>query len=93
MPRRDKYASHRYMLFLDITVGIILSTIALVGIFVLTITYDIANLTGWLTGLIFWIFYLSLTSVLMFIGLYTRHQEKHYREREPRKDLKAPIVS
>lgn len=44
-------------------------------------------------GLTFWIILLIFSLTLIGIGLYQYLQEKHFDEKEPRKDLKAPIVS
>lgn len=92
MPR-DYIANERIKIYFDLIVGSVLSVYGLVSAFFHAITFDIASFIGWMTGLIFWLSYLNFTLFLIGLGLYTRCQEKHYTEREPRKDLRVPIVS
>ena len=91
--RHDDVTNERIKLYFDLIVGSILSTSALIGIIFWTIIFGISDYVWWLTGLIFWICYSFLSFSLIGVGIYSRYQEKHYDEREPRKDLRAPIVS
>ena len=92
MLKHDDAHNHNIQIYFDLIVGTILSSSALAGIAYWTIVLEIADFGAWLMGLIFWILYLALSVFLIGWGLYRRYLEKHYDEREPRKDLRAPIV-
>ena len=91
--RHDDVTNERIRLYFDLIVGTLLSSSALIGIVYWTSISGIADYNWWITGLIFWIFYLALSLFLIGVGIYSKYREKHYDEREPRKDLRAPIVS
>jgi hypothetical protein len=92
MPQHDNVKNERIKLYFDLIVGTVMSSTALGGIIFWAINFGIINYVGWLSGFIFLIGYLALALGLIGIGLYTRYKEKHYDERELRKDLRAPIV-
>ena len=91
--RHDDATNERIRLYFDLIVGTLLSTSALLGMFYWTSILGVADYGWWVTGLIFWILYLSMSIFLIGVGIYSRYKEKHYDEREPRKDIRAPIVS
>ena len=91
--RHDDATNERIKLYFDLIVGTLLSAGAMVGLFFWTNIVDINSYMWWLVGFIFWLCYLGLSLFLIGVGFYTRYKEKHYHEREPRKDLRAPIVS
>jgi len=92
MPRKDPETEERKKLYFDLICGIICSITALTGIIFITITQGITDLTGWLTGLIFWCFYLVFSFFLIGIGLYSMHKERKYGIIKSKKELRPPIV-
>lgn len=88
----DETKNERKSLYFDLICGVILSSSALIGIIFVTFNHEITNVTGWLTGLTFWIIYFILSLALISFGLYTRWKDKHFDDQAIRKDLKQPIV-
>jgi Na+/proline symporter len=88
----DEEKNYRKALYFDLICGIVCSTSALAGIIYVSVMHKIANLTGWLAGLTFWILYLIFSLFLISMGVYTWWKENHYDDQIPRKDLKPPIV-
>jgi O-antigen/teichoic acid export membrane protein len=77
MPRRiDEAKSERKRLYFDLICGIVSSILALTGIIFFAVMYGITNMGGWLTGLVFWILYLSLSIFMISIGVYTKYKER-----------------
>jgi len=84
--------NERIGIYVDIFLGIISSVLALSGIIFVGIVGDVSNWGWYIFGLTFWICWLIFSFFLIGIGVYGYLQEKHFDEKEPRKDLKAPIV-
>ncbi|MFX1281817.1 MAG: hypothetical protein ACFFA3_20880 [Promethearchaeota archaeon] len=77
MPSKiDQAKSERKRLYFDLICGIVSSILALTGIIFFAVMYGITNMAGWLTGLVFWILYLSLSIFMISIGVYTKYKER-----------------
>ena len=77
MPSKiDEAKSERRRLYFDLICGMVSSILALIGIIFFAVMYGITNMTGWLTGLTFWILYLLLSISMVAIGVYTKHKER-----------------
>jgi len=88
----NRVKNERIAFYLDIILGTISSVFAIIGIIIATILGDIINWGWYYFGLTFWICWLIFSLFLIGLGIYSRYQEKHFDESEPRKDLKPPIV-
>ncbi len=90
--RHSEEKNYRIGIYFDCICGSIISIISLTGIFYSAI---VTKTTGsfWVIGLSFWTAYLLVSIYLIFLGIYTYFREKKYGVKEPKKDLKPPIVS
>ena len=91
-PHLKRAKKERMGIYMDILLGIISSVLAISGIIYVGILGEIRNWGWYIFGLTFWICWLIFSFFLIGVGIYLWHQEKHFDEREPKKDLKAPIV-
>jgi uncharacterized Tic20 family protein len=85
--------NYNIQIYFDCICGSISSILSLIGIFFTAVVFGIKNRITFTIGVTFWICYLIFSFFLIFLGIYTWYQEKHYDEKKPRKDLKPPIVS
>jgi len=90
---RENAKRERKQLYFDIMCSIVSSVLALTGIIFFAIMYGITDWSGFYTGLIFWIFYLTLSLFLLGIGLYSRYLELKYGLYTPRKKKKRDTTS
>jgi len=81
--------------YLDCTLGIIFSVIAIISIIFTALNKGIFNITFFLIGLIFWIVWLGVSLFLIALGLYTLYLSKHPEKLKSKhkKDIKAPMFS
>ena len=97
MAFKDQAKEERKRLYFDLICGIISSILAITGIIFFAIMYGITDYAGFITGLIFWIFYLCLSIFMIIIGLYTGYIEKKYglyirkRKKKKKKKIEPPI--
>jgi len=97
MPQWDKIKTERKSMYLDIILGIGISTLSIFCIIFATITGFIDSFSiSYVVGLGFWIFWLGVSIFLLFLGIKSYYNEKHFNltgeHKKPRK-LKAPMVS
>jgi hypothetical protein len=83
----------RQQLYFDLICGIISSIAAISGIIYTGLTQKISNYVNYITGLSFWIFYLSFSIFLIALGIYLWHKERYFDEKKSKKEIKAPLVS
>ncbi|MFX1374646.1 MAG: hypothetical protein ACFFA0_02430 [Promethearchaeota archaeon] len=81
----------RIALYCDLICGIISSILSLTGIFYFAITEGITKVSSFIVGTIFWILYLAFSIFLICMGIYLWYKEKHWDEKQYKKDLKPPI--
>lgn len=91
-PHLKRVKKERLGIYMDLLFGIISSVLAISGIIYVGIVGDIRYWGRYIFGLTFWICWLIFSFFLVGMGIYLWHQEKHFDERESKKDLKAPIV-
>lgn len=87
--KRDK--KERQQIYFDLTCGIASSILALIGIIYVGLTQKITNYEMYIAGLSFWIFYLCFSIFMICLGIYLWYKEKHWDEKQYKKDLKPPI--
>ncbi|MFX1293155.1 MAG: hypothetical protein ACFFAG_19580 [Promethearchaeota archaeon] len=93
MPSEEIIKSHRAAIYFDSICGSIWSIIAFVCMGYTIIHKGIYDITGFIMWLTFWILIFSISIFLIFLGIYTWYQEKHYTEkRKKQKDIKPPII-
>lgn len=91
-PHLKRAKKERMGIYVDIILGIISSVLALSGLIFVGVLGEIRDWGWYIFGFTFWIVWLIFSFFLIGIGIYLWHQEKHFDEKKPRKDLKAPIV-
>ena len=97
MPKWDRLKDERTAIYLDIILGIIISSISVFSIIFHTITGNITSFSlFYVIGLVFWIGWLGFSIILMLIGIKSYYNEKHFeltgKHKKARK-IKAPIIS
>ena len=91
-PVGDRIRRERISLYFDCICGACSSTLSIFCIIFFAIKEGIPYPDRFSLGLIFWIIWLIFSLSLIAIGVFQYRQEKHFDEKKPRKDLKAPIV-
>ena len=82
----------RQAIYFDLICGVVSSTIAISGLVFVAVLNAIKSLKWYLVGVVFWTGYLIFSILMISYGIYIYRQDKHFDEREPRKNLRAPIV-
>ncbi|MHA1914127.1 MAG: hypothetical protein ACW986_10310 [Promethearchaeota archaeon] len=85
---------YRSAIYFECILGLISSIISLIGLVLVATKVENAKIKPVLftMSFTFWTFYLVFSIFIIFLGFYSWHREKTLDKREPRKDLKAPIV-
>jgi hypothetical protein len=91
--REDKIKRERIALYFDCICGATSAIFSITCIIFFAIKEGIPYPDRFSFGLTFWIIWLIFSLVLIGIGLSQYYHEKHYHEKKPRKDIKAPFVS
>jgi len=90
---KDEVKNERKKLYFDLICGIVFTTITLIGVYLVNELYGILNRDGWYIGMTFIILYLTLCLSLLCLGIYNRWRENNPDKKQPKKKLKAPLVS
>ena len=97
MPQWDKIKNERISIYLDIFLGIGISTFSIFCILFSTITgFNTTFSILYMIGLGFWIFWLGVSIFLLNLGYRSYKNEKHFEltgENKKTRKLKAPMVS
>ena len=93
MAFKDEVKNERKKLYFDLICGIVFTTITLIGVYIVNDLYGILNRDGWYIGMTFIILYLILCLSLLGLGIYNKWREIHPDKKQPKKKLKAPLVS
>ena len=96
MPAWDKIKNERISIYLDIILGFVISMFSIFCIILSTITGSSNFSIFYVLGLGFWIFWLGVSIFLLFLGIKSYYNEKHFKltgEHKKARKLKAPIVS
>jgi len=96
MPQWDKIKSERKSIYLDIILGIVISIFSIFCIIFNTITGFSSFSIFYVLGFAFWIFWLGVSIFLLFLGIKSYYNEKHFEltgEHKKTRKLKAPMVS
>jgi 4-hydroxybenzoate polyprenyltransferase len=92
MPTYDKNKNERIAIFVDCILGIISGMIGMIGI--LFFALPNWNSPFFIVSFSFWIFWIILCVIFIILGISTHYANKNYDpDKQPRRDLKAPIVS
>ena len=91
-PVGDRIRRERIAIYGDCICGASSAITSISCIIYFAITEGIPYPDRFSLGLIFWIIWLVFSLSLMGIGIFQYYQAKHFDEKKPRKDLKAPIV-
>jgi len=92
MPAYDKNRNERMAIYVDCILGIISGIIGITGI--LFFTLPAWNSPFFIVGFSFWIFWIILCVIFITLGISTHYANKNYDpDKQPRRDLRAPIVS
>lgn len=86
-----KIKNYRIYAYADCILGVISSTLALIGIAIATIKFEIKYHTIYWVELIFWICWLFFSLSVIGLGIFTHIKNKDFDEAITRKDLRAPI--
>jgi len=84
----------RSAIYFECILGLISSIIALTGLVLVAVKVSSAKIKPVLftASFTFWIFYFGFSIFIIFLGFYSWYREKTLDKREPRKDLKPPII-
>ena len=93
MAFKDEAKNERKKYYFDIVCGLVFLTMALVGMYISNELYGITNNEGWFIGVTFCILCLIFYLALLFLGIYNKWKENHPDKKQPKKKLKAPLVS
>jgi cation transporter-like permease len=92
MPDYDKNKNERMAIYVDCVIGLICAVIGLTGIFCFAL--PAWNSPFFIVGLSFWVFWIVLCVIFIALGISTHYANKNYDpDKQPRRDLRAPIVS
>ncbi|MHA1987759.1 MAG: hypothetical protein ACW98D_14075 [Promethearchaeota archaeon] len=90
---KDEVKNERKKVYFDLLCGIVFTTITLIGVYIVNDLYGILNRDGWYIGMTFIILYLILCLSLLGLGIYNKWRENRPQKIQPKKKLKAPLVS
>ncbi len=84
----------RQQMYFDLIAGVISSFIALGSIIYVYLNKEnfSFNLGNFIFGISFWIGYLCFSFIMIGLGIYIWHQNKHWDASKKKKDLKAPRI-